>query len=319
MAIVVIGSRALSHHIPDSRAPSFDIDMFGTIEDFTKYVKIVEADRKSPLKAVRYTKDGSKVYAFFQDQFVLECEIAWPNSLTEELMNFAMQQPGSTVNIVGGMPVWTPHLDFLYMLKMSHRYKKNSPHFYKTMKDIQAMRAANAAITEELETIYKKRMKETYNYGHPNLKQSKKDFFTDDVPYKYDHDSIHKAIAFLDAPAYSKVKDVQDEVYMKKENFFDASEDIQLLCTVEESMVLSLERSIIPFDLFDDRLACGRAFMTALMKVCTSITSGWFREYSWENYDAAVNIWLADNQAYVERFKKGLDSGLVTPYTKPNY
>lgn len=35
-------------------------------------------------------------------------------------------------------------LVLLYTLKMSHEYLKDSPHFLKTMKDIQTMRKYNA-------------------------------------------------------------------------------------------------------------------------------------------------------------------------------
>jgi hypothetical protein len=35
------------------------------------------------------------------------------------------------------------------------------------------------------------------------------------------------------------------------------------------------------------------------MKVCTSITSGWFREFAWENYDNVLDLY---NDKYVEIF-----------------
>jgi len=332
MSIILIGSQALYNKFPEYRKPKLDYDIMATVEDFTRVARAFTEKHGQILK-VEYTTDGNKVFAFFEDKFVLECEIIWPGSLTEELAKWVDQCEDWSDSYItmcncedgsceGKEYIWirTPPLEFLYMLKMSHRYKKNSPHFLKTMRDIQFMRQQGAELVDrQLEKLYKKRMKETYNYKHPNLKQTKKDFFTDDVPYKYDHDSIHRAISYLDAPAYTKVKDCQDEVYMKKANFFDSPEMIRILCVVEESMVLSLERAIIPFDLFNDPEKINQAFKMALFKVCTSITSGWFREYAWENYDRITYLFERDQHTYVKKFLKGLDSGIVLLYTKPAY
>jgi hypothetical protein len=50
------------------------------------------------------------------------------------------------------------------------------------------------------------------------------------------------------------------------------------------------------------------SFMMALQKVCTSITSGWWRSFAWEHYWDAVKQY--DN-TYVERFKQGITTGQV--------
>jgi len=318
---ILIGSQALHKRFPDSREPKLDYDMMGTVQEFTELAKELSKIH-GEITAVKHSEDGDKVYAFFKDNMVLECEIAWPGTLTEKLVDWVNQSEEWLDFSIGDVWVRVPPLNFLYMLKMSHRYKKNSPHFLKTMRDIQFMRSKGAKIgidTYLLRPLYKQRMKETYNYAHPNLKQTKKDFFTDDVPYKYDHDSIHRAIAAPNDPAYTYVKDCQDEVFMKKENFYASSLVTQLMCVLEESMVLALERSIIPFDSFENPERIDWAFKMALFKVCTSITSGWFREFAWENYDTVLEMYGLDSQEFVNRFKKGLDSGIVLPYTKPAY
>lgn len=315
MSIVVIGSHAMKTLFPEYREPRWDIDIMATVEEFTRYAKYLAMENGSIVK-IEHTPDGDKVFAFYENKMVLECEIAWPGSLTEKLafcghLFWEISQQDNAVDAI------IPSLDFLYMLKMSHRYKKNSPHFLKTMRDIQFMRSKGAKIDPDMMKLYKARMKATYDYAHPKLNQNKKDFFTDDVPYKYDHDSIHKAIAYLDTPAYTKVKDCQDEVFMKKVNFFEAPEMIRLLCVIEESMVLALERSIIPFESFNNPERIDAAFKMALMKVCTSITSGYFREYSYNQYDTIMRLYRIDKQNFVKRFQWGLDFRIVLPYTKP--
>lgn len=53
--------------------------------------------------------------------------------------------------------------------------------------------------------------------------------------------------------------------------------------------------------------------MMALEKVCTSITSGWFREYAYENYYEVVAMYhkLGKND-YIKRFKENFH--MVKPF-----
>ena len=55
--------------------------------------------------------------------------------------------------------------------------------------------------------------------------------------------------------------------------------------------------------------------MMALEKVCTSITSGWFREYAWENYHRVVHMYktLGVND-YIDRFHK--NKHMIKPFQK---
>lgn len=313
--IVVMGSMALQHIAPGSRSSGLDIDILCKLEDFVPFVNAFRGDQK--LVELRPLNDGAKVMARLENGFVIEAEIAWEDTTAHRMWDYVINRDrGSRELPLGVMTVTCPSLPFLYMLKMSHRYKKNSPHFLKTMRDIQAMRFLGAKIGKgELKEIYDQRRQDTYNYAHPNLKQSKKDFFTDTVPYKYDHDSIHRAVAVTQVPAYTLVKDAQDEVNIKKENFFASSEMVQLLCTLEEAYVLSLERAIIPFEIKDPE-GQKKAFDMALMKVCTSITSGWFRQFSWENYDKVQRMY---ERGYIDRFEAALASGKILPFKENLY
>jgi len=56
-------------------------------------------------------------------------------------------------------------------------------------------------------------------------------------------------------------------------------------------------------------------FEMALMKVCTSITSGWFREYAWENYQKVLDLYdsLGEDD-YVKRFEQ--NAHLLKPFVK---
>lgn len=205
-------------------------------------------------------------------------------------------------------------LEVCLMLKMSHRYLKNSSHFWKTMLDINLLRVLLPnGISDWLNPILKKRESETYTYNHPKLNQKKDSFFSDDnIVYKFDHDELHQVVKLYDRPAYQYFKPEEQEVYCSKDMFEDAEEHIKLAAVYEESCVLALERSMIPFD---GSLDYENAFMLALSKVCTSITSGWFREYAWENAYKVIELFMDQQptKSYYNLFKVAEKTEQIKP------
>lgn len=201
---------------------------------------------------------------------------------------------------LGMTKVLIPSRDVLYTLKLSHRFKKNSPHFLKTMRDIQWFRSQGAKVFNV--DWLKAREKETYNYAHPSLNTTKAGFFRD--KYLYDHDSLHWAVKHLDRPAYLYFKKSEADVACSREKFFSLPYYKQLLAGLEESYVLALERSQVPSDFV---VSPRKSFDIALSKVCTSITSGYFREFCWENYDEISGLY----GDYVFKFRAGLTAGVV--------
>jgi len=193
------------------------------------------------------------------------------------------------------------------------------------MDDILALRGLKYRVPPQLQSWLKDREKQTYDYGHPSLKQGKANFFSGDgVNYVYEHDDIHEALATLRAllgnisaeesplprrPAYIQFqKDPKLDVSVSKEKWLQCSEHVKLMSVLEESYVLALERSQIPTDF---SIAPRTSFLIALEKVCTSITSGWWREYAWEHYYQVLAMY-SDN--YVDRFQKALSDGKIRSY-----
>lgn len=281
--LAYIGSVAAQRY--GYKAAPNDVDVVGTYDEImAAYV---------PGSTAYYPINKGRKYVFkYPHSVPVEAEIRWPGSLADELFgliyNDGAIRPDGTV---------TASLNVLYMLKMSHRYLKNSPHFLKTMRDIQWMRQAGAYIQPEHHDFYKRRMKETYDYSHPNLSLDKAGFFNGDgVNYVYDHDSIHRSVAIGKEPAYLAYQKDGAEVSCDRDKFEDLHEYERLNGVLEEAYVLALERSNIPYPgVWTPR----QSFDYALMKVCTSITSGWFREFAWENYDAVRDMY---DDSYVSRF-----------------
>ena len=299
--IVIIGSAALSHYLSSTRTPK-DFDFIAKYDDAIEYIK-----SNGEIKMIMPSNGGKSVIAKNRNQ-IFEAEIAWEGSVTEELYNYvindqkSIRYSGRIFNFI------IPSLDVLYTLKMSHRYRKNSPHFLKTMNDIIEMRLVGASIPDDLKEWFKKRELETYSYKHPNLMQDKKGFFSaDDVKYVYDHDSIHEAVAIYDRPAYTMYAKDGNEVFSDKNKFFSLPEEYRIAGVYEEACVLAIERSLVPFP---DKKTPFDAFSYALEKVCTSITSGWFREYAWENYHEVISFYHTQD-CYYAKFVKAVEQNQV--------
>lgn len=209
---------------------------------------------------------------------------------------------------------WVPTLDMLFTIKQSHRYLRNSPHFWKTMADWHTMKHFGATVRPEYKDFLKMREAETYWYKHPKLNVSKDDFFQDDgIQYVWDHDDIHKSVAVYDRPAYTYYLKDGAQVDCDKNKFFAVSQDIRLAGVVEEAAVLAIERSLVPHP---GVWTPEYAWKFALAKVCSSITSGWFRQFGYENAPEILKMYPS---GYWEKFQQDCTDGKVKPFTGSKY
>lgn len=280
--ICVIGSHSLIAHGVDMGRKPLDLDLVCTYDELMEYAKrhYQNVAETYPIaEGKKWVIKGRRKMESIPSN-IIEAELAWDNSNAKALVDLILADKDTIFK--DGMAFASKHV--CYMLKMSHRYLRNSPHFLKTMRDIHTLRAAGAKIKKAHKEFYKERMRVTYYYKHPSLMQGKMSFFADDgIKYHFDHDSIHESVKLGDLPAYSYFQTDGAEVMCDMDKFFKIDEQIRLNAVCEESMVLALERSIVPFGT-DYR----KAYEMALKKVCSSITSGRFREYAWENFDKAL-------------------------------
>lgn len=304
--MLIIGSVAANLWGLLDREIGKDLDVIMTYDQFQLYLKDVSV--KPFLKAC-YPIDDSHFVLKYESEKIEEVEIAWPGTSAEMLIARypGLEEPEEYNTWQYASP------NELYTIKMSHRYKKNSPHFLKTMQDIHFMRSKGCEITEDLQAFYELRQKESYAYSHPKLDVTSKEFFAGDgVNYIYDHDSLHLAVAIQEVPAYTLYIRDGAEVMTSREKFFACSEETRLLGVYEESCVLALERSQIPYEFKPDPR---KSFDTALMKVCTSITSGYFRCWAWENHQKVVDLYERFGyDDYLKRFRR--NQHLLRPFEK---
>jgi hypothetical protein len=304
MTVAIIGSVALEAHGIKLREAG-DLDLVGSYKGVAAWIRRRYRGRIIELFPI---EDGKKLYARIKDGPIIEADLTWGGTSHVELLDLIKQD----CEEVDGTVIATPNI--CYMLKMSHRFRKNNPHFNKTRKDIAELRSRGCVIEARHKEFYTRRVRETLDYSHPSLNRSKANFFSDDgVGYVHDHDTIHLAVMLRDKPAYEFFKADAAEVLCSKDLFNALPQDIKVSAVYEESCVLAIERSLVPYP---GVKTPEEAFLFALEKVCTSITSGWFRTFAWENYDAAVEMFRANqgDDLYWNRFQVALSEGRIAPY-----
>jgi hypothetical protein len=109
-------------------------------------------------------------------------------------------------------------------------------------------------------------------------------------------------------PAYRYFMKPGAEVMVSRKKWRTLPRKTRLLSVLEEAYVLAIERSQVPHK---GKISARDSFDIALMKVCTSITSGWWRDFAWENYDDVVDLY---NDDYIDRFWKAVEDGTVKEY-----
>jgi hypothetical protein len=295
--MIVVGSQALKVLYPERYTDKIcrDWDFIGSLDESLSFIR-----QNNPLSY--YPRQDKKYIAHLSQYGKCEFEIAWSDSTGRALLEIVTNY--NLIRSRGSFDYVTPPV--LLALKLSHRYLKNSPYFLKTMDDISFLRRQGVTVHPSLVEWIKEREEETYYYKHPNLKQRKEQFFSGDgINYIYNHDDIHEAIKLFHKPAYKFYKANNEEVFCDEEKFIDCPHIYRIAGVLEESYVLALERMLIPNDFKPDPK---KAFLIALEKICTSITSGFFREFAWECYDQVVSSYTVD---FVMQFQKALTEGKI--------
>jgi len=304
--LVLIGSRALKLRIGDmlQRKP-IDFDYVCTKDALDAWTQRYVVSPATQLNWKKYYWQRTDKY-ILEGETNVEFDVADIGEMRSNRMILdAVAADKDTFESSMGM---VPSLDMLFTLKTSHRYLKNSPHFWKTVHDYHLMKRLGAVVRPEWQEMLKAREKETYNYAHPKLNQSKMGFFNgDQVNYVYDHDSVHRAVALFERPAYELFQKDGAEVQVDRAKFLVLPLERQLASVVEEACVLAIERSLVPHP---GGMTPEQAWRFALSKVCTSITSGWWREFAFEHILDAIRLFKTQPDFWA-RFQAGVKNGMV--------
>lgn len=319
--MVLIGSRALVHYLPACRTltKENDYDFIATHEstmdwiaslgenvvfeqsnipfDFKQYGELLSKDisqwkhwdTKLGAKCkenLDFTEQNGNVKKItgHTDKIKFEIEIA-PKG--------GSRSSNSILKMCGDFIV--APLQILEAIKTSHMvFSKN---FRKHMTDLHLMRdrlhrkgnyfepARDEKVTE---IMYLRRIEHCLMFGvpgfHINLNKTNEAFLeTDSVLYtdKYIlHDDLHLKTCYGKTPAYDDLRLDKTKAMMDKALFDKASNQVRLNCVREEAMTIALERYLLP-----SRSSNAQdAYEQALLRVCTTLTKGWFREYAINAY-----------------------------------
>jgi hypothetical protein len=301
---ILVGSAADPTRVP------LDVDFIGSYSSIQKLFRQIKEN--STGRIIEYPVSDSNL-VLKADGIIFEASIAWSGSSNAEIVEYVQGFVESKQNPAGYW-IHTAPSHILWLLKESHKYK-DSVHFEKNRLDVIRHRRAHGGIKfdqffPKLVDMLKRREDETYRPA-VKLNVSKDDFFSNDgIDYTIcPHDDIHKIVKIADIPAYERIKIKEQDVLCSKKLWDISSHFTRFYCVIEEARVIAIERGVLPFGLINvtDEVAL-KLFKTALQKICTTLCSGWFREFAWDNYDEIINHHLAIDKSYddnyINRFNK---------------
>lgn len=164
-------------------------------------------------------------------------------------------------------------------------------HFLKLLVDTEK------PLVKEGMKLHRKTTNERVRQRTPRLKGvEKKDFFDDFVKKFIDHDLIHEEVAYDTVPAYTKMqKDATVECH--KDLWDQMTFEEQCQCVSEETMVINIERNLLPYEMNKGDFKykpCFLGYEHSLYRICTTLCSGWFRQFAIDNYFTILNMYDED-------------------------
>ena len=218
--------------------------------------------------------------AEFHDRFLLNND-----DLYEYTTNEKVQFNDQWINVLS--------MKGLSLVKRSHlhrdlSFQKHITHYWKYLEYQRKF------WTEDDSAFLAERTKmttERFPQLQPNLNQSVDAFFDDAVNKKYKHDYLHELYAYEDSPMYTKLQTNSSSAWCSKDLWGGLTQKQKLRCVSEETYVIATERFLV---LNEWQYPSKLAYMKALQKVCTTLCSGYFRDFALDNYPLIVDMYSRD-------------------------
>ena len=324
--MIAIGSKALLLNLESTeenveRYNKSDYDVIMSWDEFvdwsneyTKNMFSLVPTKENKYKAVIFSED-------INQRKVYEIEIAFEGTSAKWLLdNKSFVCDGLTVGFMGEW-MSTMNLPYLMFTKRSHliypvHFEKNIEdyHLIKSMlgKDFKAderMHEYLALRSQEAKNRYKQRT--------PKLNVTTEDFFSSklNVPHYFVHDDIHEVMAHNDEPVYKKMQPDPTMAWCALDMFFALPYEMQVQAVQEEAYVIALERYIVP-QYGENHTNHFEMYKNALKRICTTLCSGWFREFAIENSPEAIKRY---NPNFVDILKRAVATGKIKPIEGKSY
>ena len=302
--MLVVGSKALNYHFPDLKREVKDIDIIGTKDDIKYLIKTL-----NPEKVLDNHNITTLLNIQNQNEFFNTKNVEVLNSDNSEALTEYVKYE-TNVNLGGGLRYASPEV--LLSLKKSHIHFPIK--FQKHIKDYNLL--LDFLKEDKLANITKINFKETeLRFGKlktPSLKKSTRKFFDQSegyLKYFYVHDDIHQVMAHYDRPIYEDMQTTSESAWCQKELWDNFSFEKKAKCVLEEAYVIALERKIIPMlNGVSDVVSSKNALEWSLMRICTTLCSGWFRQFAADNYSRICEY---VNHQYVQKFLEAEQMGKI--------
>ena len=302
--MLVVGSKALAYHFPNLERDVKDIDIIGDSNDINYLINSLSPERVIQTKYLTTLVNISKPTEFFNTPNV---EILNSDE-SESLKEYVKYE--SRNGKVNGLMYASPEV--LFSLKRSHinfpvKFEKHIYDYNFLLKILKE---------DKLKDITKINFKETEKrlgeLKTPSLKKSTKKFFGQSegyVKYFYIHDDIHKVMSHYDRPIYEDMQRNEESAWCEKDMWEKFPFEKKAKCVLEEAYVIALERRIIPMlNGVGQVVSSKSAFDWALMRICTNLCSGWFRQFATDNYVEIIKFFNPD---YVKKFLEAERKGYI--------
>lgn len=239
---------------------------------------------------------GSRALAYWDDTFKVKEDADWDIICKSDEDVKGLRAQGLRVEVhlyddlnnsliydscaKGSFGLEVADMSTLALIKRSHLWRdyqwdKHITHYHKHLKPYLCH--TDLVYVEERAKL----TKEKYPQGNPSLKKTNEEFFDDAVKKVYDHDWLHEIAAYYREPLYTKLKRDNSLAWCEKDLWEALSPEDKTKCVAEETYVIAMERFLIRNDW---NFSYRGAYLSALKKVCTTLTSGWFRDYAIDNY-----------------------------------
>lgn len=121
----------------------------------------------------------------------------------------------------------------------------------------------------------------------------------------FEHDDLHRATCYGEAPLYRKIKDDPSLAYVPFSGFKQLSHPDCIRLVREECYALALERVLIPAQDIGVSYDENRAFQHALRRICTTLARGWFRDFAIDHYPEISQY----DRPFLQDFHRALAEG----------
>ncbi len=208
---------------------------------------------------------------------------------------------------IGTVEIFVASREVLSIIKRSHLHRqiKFDQHITTWHKFLSCCEVDKQLLEERTRLTHLE-----FPQGHPKLNQHIDTFFADAVTKKYSHDWLHELYAYEDQPMYTRLQKDKTSAWCSKELWYNLHRQQKIQCVAEEAYVIATERFLVPKDW---NYPAKRAYYAAVKKICTTLCSGWFRDFAIDNYPSVIEMFdeqkvnqvksVVESQGHLHLFK----------------